>query len=301
MLRPGVRVSRRDLHTLQVGLEPGARATLPDTDAMRVALAGLAPGPVQDPTVDLDDETARAAVATLHAHGLLVERHHVTSALTSLRDPVRRAAMTAVFAQHPTDGDDRLRDRAEASVSLRCLGDARIVRTWAATVAELLDTAGVGRVTIDGDPAADATLVLSAAEPDRDQLDVAMTTGAPHLVVTVAGGAARVGPFVLPGYTACLRCVDAHLDEHDERRGVVLSQVTGDDTAPLALPAPSDPALTTLALAWAARDLVTFVEGDRPATWSATVDLDVSLDVVTRPWLRHPHCGCCWGDLVDAI
>ena len=57
-----------------------------------------------------------------------------------------------------------------------------------------------------------------------------------------------------------------------------------------------DPALRTLALAAAVRDLVTLAEGLRPATWSATVRVDASLRMEREVWLRHPHCGCSWGD-----
>ncbi len=48
----------------------------------------------------------------------------------------------------------------------------------------------------------------------------------------------------------------------------------GGPRTPLADGASVDPALHALALAWAVRDLVRYVEGDRPATWSATVDID---------------------------
>ena len=106
-----------------------------------------------------------------------------------------------------------------------------------------------------------------------------------------------LGPFVVPGATACLRCVDAHRGEADPRRGLVLEQAAS-------LPALTrdrvDPALHALALAWAARDVVTFVEGGRPATWSATVRVDAGLRLAPQEWLRHSHCGCSWGDQLAA-
>ncbi len=49
----------------------------------------------------------------------------------------------------------------------------------------------------------------------------------------------------------------------DGRRGVVLRQSTG-------TPAPVDPATRAAATALAVRDVVAYVDGDRPATWSAT-------------------------------
>ncbi len=100
----------------------------------------------------------------------------------------------------------------------------------------------------------------------------------------------RQGPFVVPGVTACVRCLDAHRSEHDPRRATVLEQCArdGEDAG--------DPALAALGLAAAVADVVGFVDGDRPATWSATVDLGAAQPVV-RPWPRHPHCGCAWDAL----
>ena len=45
-------------------------------------------------------------------------------------------------------------------------------------------------------------------EFDRTLLDDLVRDGVPHHVVRVVEGAPVVGPFVLPGETACLRCVD---------------------------------------------------------------------------------------------
>ena len=119
-----------------------------------------------------------------------------------------------------------------------------------------------------------------------------IVTGQPHLPVVTHEGGARIGPFVVPGVTACLRCVDAHLDEGDGRRGLVLRQLTG-------TPAPVDPATRAAAAALAARDVVAYVDGDRPATWSATTLVGPAPGLEHRAWLRHPHCGCCWDDLLD--
>ena len=101
----------------------------------------------------------------------------------------------------------------------------------------------------------------------------------------------RVGPFVEPGVTACLRCVDAHLGERDPRRGVVVEQLAGRTAAP------DDLALEALAVTWAVRDALRYLAGADPSTWSATVDLDLELDPLRQAWTRHPHCGCAWDAL----
>jgi len=50
-------------------------------------------------------------------------------------------------------------------------------------------------------------------------------------------------------------------------------------------------------VAWAARDVASYAEDRRPTTWSATLRLDAQLaSIETQPWLRHPACGCSWGE-----
>jgi len=212
-------------------------------------------------------------------------------------DPLAQGAVTAAFAQHGPAAADRLAARRRATVSLEPRGAA--MASWAATAGHLLGRAGIGCVA-DPDPTATVAVVLSDGEPDRDALDEALRTGRPHVVLTASGGAVRVGPFVVPGLTACLRCVDAHLGERDERRGVVLQQHVSPGLDPHGLPAPLDPVLMTMAVAWAVGDVLGFVAGDPPSTWSATATLEPGLAPIVRAWRRHPHCGCCWGDLLDA-
>jgi hypothetical protein len=156
-------------------------------------------------------------------------------------------------------------------------------------VRRLLRGAGLGLAGPNDLPT--AWLVVTPAEPVRAEIDPLVREAAPHLLV-VCGAAARVGPFVVTGQTACLRCVDAHLAEPDPRRPLVVEQAarTAADTDD----APVDPTLEVLALAHAVRDLARYAEGDRPASWSATIDIDHAAPAVRREWKRHPHCGCAW-------
>ena len=110
----------------------------------------------------------------------------------------------------------------------------------------------------------------------------------PCLVVTPLPDRVRLGPFVVPGATACLRCVDAHLAEDDPRRGLVLEQlgVPGEVS-----PSPATPCWPRVRSALAVRELASYAEGDRPATWSATLTLSADLSLPHQAWPRHPHCG----------
>src|SRR5919107_2167171 len=84
---------------------------------------------------------------------------------------------------------------------------------------------------------ADVALVIATGEIARPDADVHVRDGGAHLLV--AGGARgwTLGPFVEPGVSACLRCVDAHRGEHDPRRALVVEQLAGRPAAP------DDPAL----------------------------------------------------------
>jgi hypothetical protein len=99
---------------------------------------------------------------------------------------------------------------------------------------------------------------------------------------------------VVPGSTACLRCVDAHESQADPRLPLLLEQAADADHAP----PPLDPLVVTMALTWAVRDLARYAEGDEPSTWSATVDIGASGPPTLTRWLRHPDCGCAWDTLL---
>ena len=167
------------------------------------------------------------------------------------------------------------------------VGDARP----AAEAERVLRAAGAAPVPMDR---AGLAVVLTSGEPARDLVDDHLRAGRPHLVVGAGPRGYRVGPFVVPGTTACLRCVDAHLAERDPRRGVVVEQLAGRTAAP------DDPVLEALAVTWAVRDALHYLAGGTPSTWSATVAVYVELDPHRQTWSRHPHCGCAWDALLAA-
>lgn len=153
----------------------------------------------------------------------------------------------------------------------------------------LLATTGVELAT-GGVP--DLVVLCSAAPLPRALVDPCLTDGTPHLVVCGTGhpGSLRVGPLVEPGLTACLRCVDAAEAVDDPRRPLIVEQLAVRSAAPI------DQLTVELALAWAARDITSFLRQRAPATWSASVDAHAPVPA-PRPWARHPDCGCCWDEL----
>ncbi len=251
-LRPGVRVSRRGDGQLQVGLHPDDRAVVPDSDDVRRLLRDL-------------------------GHGVRTTR--VPAPLVAVLEMLRGRGL----AVDPDEAGDRARLLAAATVGVVGTDPAR------ATAVRMLAAAGLqvaGRRTL---PAV-MLHVTTGAEPRRDVLDQWVRDDRPHVTLTSLGGRTRIGPFVVPGRTACLRCVDEHLTDRDPRHPLVLEQHHDPD--------PADPVRAEdlqLALAWAVRDLAGWAGGRPPVTWSATVELGAEGPGLHR-WRRHPRCGCAWGD-----
>lgn len=270
-LRPGLAVLRRDSTTLQVGLHPPLACRLEDTPDVRALLTALREGTA------LGELTASAA----RALDLLLAAGLAFPGAPGEGMPGIEAAQ----AQYGVDGARRLAARAAGRIGVQA--DRRSGRV----VAELAGEAGL----VVDNAAAAVWLVIGIGPLARESLDPLVRSGAPHLVVAGDAAGRRIGPFVEPGRTACVRCVDAHEAESDPRRPFLVEQaaLAADFTAPV------DPVLERLVLAWAVRDLCRYVEGDEPSTWSTTVDLGPSGAPHVERWLRHPHCGCAWDLLLD--
>jgi hypothetical protein len=130
-------------------------------------------------------------------------------------------------------------------------------------------------------PTAGARVALLVTDhDDPSAADPWSVDSLPHLVVRLSADAVRVGPFVHPGVTACLRCLDAAGPRAEPALGAY---------------ADLDPALLMVGLGWAVRDLATWQAGQLPTTWSATVTIRADLQPDVVRWPRHPHCGCSWG------
>jgi hypothetical protein len=260
-LRPGRPVLRRDAHSLQVGL--GAHpVVLPARPAVVALLRALDPARSPDEAA-LDPD--------------------------SMGDPAVRAALEALeVGGHLQPAPDT------AALGRRAVALTLLAPGVQERLAPLLATAGLTH-----DEAADVRLVVSAGPLPRSVSDDLVQSGVPHLLVGSLEGRWRIGPFVVPGVTACLRCVDAHEAAGDPRRGLLLAQAARHARHH---PEPSDPLQELAALSWALRDLRAYLDGAEPGTWSATVDLPAPEEprsaATTTAWLRHRDCGCAW-DLLD--
>ncbi len=268
LLRPGTPVMARGPGVLQVGLD-GPVAQLPDQPATRDLLSALGRFP------GVPHGTSSPALDRLDATGLLV--------VVPDSEAVPEPADQVLRAQFGPDAVRRRAARSAAAIVVRAAPGAEPL------LGPLLAQAGLRRTA--GEDGATAHLVVSTGPLDRERLDPLVRSSIPHLVVSGGAGRRRVGPFVHPGHTACLRCVDAHEALHDARRPFLVAQAA---RAAAERPPPLDPVLDALALAWAVRDLARYVEGDSPSTWSTTFDIGPTAAPAALHWGRHPDCGCAW-------
>ena len=315
VLRPGTHVLRRSATELQVGLDPRRAVVLPDRPDVRALLRALS----SPATLLAEEEYDGRALELLADSGLLVDADvllRLVPSLPRVDDPGlagsglvgsgRSRADAAALAADAGDNAAALRaGRCEARVEVVTAG-SREAEAVAEDLADLLRAASLrpqvlphGRL-----PAGSATaperltgLLVAVGEPPREAVDTWMRSGTPHLLVRLTEGCAVIGPFVLPGETACLRCVDAHHTDVDPSWPLLVTQYASavtrerEDT----VPEPVDRLLATLACAWAARELASSAEGRLPATASVTVRLDPHLTALeTHRWPRHPACGCGW-------
>ena len=116
-----------------------------------------------------------------------------------------------------------------------------------------------------------------------------VNTGQSHLVVDVVEGVGRLGPFVVPGETSCITCVDHHRTDRDPAWPRLMAQLSGPthDEAPAIA--------VTATAAWAAWHITSWVDGGRPPSLDAELTLrppDGRASQHVYP--RHPSCGCSW-------
>jgi hypothetical protein len=139
----------------------------------------------------------------------------------------------------------------------------------------------------------DLVVLASAGSLDPAVTDDLVRSGVPHVNVVVRETTAIVGPFVLPGSTSCMRCLDLHRCDRDAAWPLIAAQLAVDGlrTGVEAC----DVTLATLAASVCALQVLEFVDGGMPATHDATLEITLpDWRIRRRTWCPHPACGCCW-------
>jgi hypothetical protein len=113
----------------------------------------------------------------------------------------------------------------------------------------------------------------------------------PHLAVSADEAIGVVGPLVIPGRTACLRCLDLARTDRDPAWPLILAQVTGREPDPLACDAP----LAAAVAAQAAAQVLGFIDRAVPADAVTNGTLELVLpgwQWRRRTWPPHRDCSC---------
>lgn len=141
-----------------------------------------------------------------------------------------------------------------------------------------------------GDATPDVVVLVSHRAPDVARATRLVGAGTAHLAVVLEEAGAVVGPLVVPGAGACLRCVDLHRRDADSRWPTMAVQLRQryDGAA-----VPEETVSATTAAALAAGQVLAHVDGVPTTTSSATLEVRLPAGVPRiRRWHPHPRCGC---------
>jgi bacteriocin biosynthesis cyclodehydratase domain-containing protein len=137
-----------------------------------------------------------------------------------------------------------------------------------------------------------SSLVILADSHQRE-LPAALTQKlVPHLAASASEAIGVVGPLVLPGQSACLRCLDLTRAERDPAWPLILAQLSAQAGAD---PPGCDTVLATAVAAQAVAQALAFIDedGQAPAVTDGTLELVLpGWQWRRRTWQPHPQCVC---------
>ena len=321
--RSTLQLGRDGRAAVLAGIDEGVRATLALLDGTRdreqLALDAADVGCPASRTADL--------LRLLERGGLLEDASQDRSVLATL-DRAERERLSADLGSLALLRGDGALPAAEHRRGARVLvrGAGRV----GAPLAALLAAAGTGAVDVVDDAvvrpqdvgvgglelddvgrrrtdAAGARLRASSpsvrpvAEPDlvvlaparSEQLDAArdlVPAGVPYLLAEVRDTVGVVGPLVLPGRSACLRCLDLTRTDLDPGWPALAAQLASPSRQADACDGP----LAVMVAGQAALQVLLLLDGTAdPATVGGTLELALpDWRWRRRSWPLHPACGC---------
>ena len=134
-------------------------------------------------------------------------------------------------------------------------------------------------------------VVLAPSRPEHlDEARRSVPEDTPHLLAEVRETVGVVGPLVLPGRSACLRCVDLTRTDLDPAWPAVAAQLASPSRTRTAC----DGTLAVAVAVHAAFQVLALVDGTNdPATLDGTLELALpDYRWRRRRWPVHPACGC---------
>jgi hypothetical protein len=326
-LKPGLLAVWRNRDTVQIGIDPRRAIALTGMRGAAVLLAlldgsrDLAQVLAAAGELGISAEAADRVIALLAAGGVLHDFPVGTyrAMPPGLRTRLAPELATAALAHSDGDGGARVLARRQGAC-VRVEGMSRV----GLCVASLLAASGIGMVISTGWPPGSGTgsggspptggpsftdapppggpagpagacgrpdLVIFADTHRRELPELLRREGVPHLAAAASEAIGVVGPLVLPGGTACLRCLDLARAERDPAWPLILAQLTAGGADPPAC----DTVLAVAVAAQAAAQALAFV--DRPVSASAVTNGTLELVLPDwrwrrRTWMPHDRCGC---------
>lgn len=133
-------------------------------------------------------------------------------------------------------------------------------------------------------------VVLAAPGPlDPSVPSALVRERVPHLFACVRETTAIVGPFVRPGESSCLRCLDLHRTDRDASWPRIAAQLAGPPQGVEAC----DVVLATAAACHAAFQILAHIDGADCTTVDGTLELTLpDWRWRRRSWSQHPGCAC---------
>ncbi len=236
-IKPGLRRVWRDDRTVQLGLSADAG----------VVVTGLEPG--EAGLLDRLDGTRLASELTSWAqtHGVpagrvtelldLLERAGVLTGPPTDRAYLRRlrehdrlrlvpdAQAWSVVYPGSGDGFRLLAERTRHSVLL--VGRGRLARAVRGTLRRTGVQVRYADRLAHPVPAGALVVLLGEDAVSSSAGALLVNEGRPHLAVVAGADRASVGPLVLPGRSACLRCLELHRTDRDPAWPAVAAQLAG--------------------------------------------------------------------------
>jgi bacteriocin biosynthesis cyclodehydratase domain-containing protein len=135
-------------------------------------------------------------------------------------------------------------------------------------------------------------LAVIAGRPDPLLLAGLMRDRVPHLVVNADEAIGVVGPLVVPGRSACARCIDLSKAARDPAWPRILAQASS--ASGLSATQACDTVLAAATAALAAAQALTLIDrAGEPATANGTLELVLpEWQWQRRAWPAHPACTC---------
>jgi bacteriocin biosynthesis cyclodehydratase domain-containing protein len=318
----------RDASTLQIGITPGRALVVgglgPIEAAVLRALDGhntMATLRAIATTAGAEPAAADRLVEMLFSAGAAIDQDQSAAVPPQPQFAPDQASLGLV--DRGADGG-----RAAFARRTYCRVDVVGAGRIGATIARLLAAGGIGDVGVDdhalvtpadvspgGHPAhsvglardrslgdllptradladADLDFVVLAPEDEAGTPHIAAGLhrgGVPHLLVRVVETTGVVGPLVVPGSTACLRCLDLHRTDRDRDWPAIVDQIA---RKPTAIP-PCDTSLATAVAGLAAGHVLGYLDGYNVASIDGTVTVELPYGLPRRKsWTPHPDCEC---------